>query len=119
MSQLNNSSVVGPHAVAPSAADLVILRNYDMALGSPPRSQYAQFPASFYEMFFMIATDPNNTTKDSLIRKAPWPLKIWAADLGCESAAGSAATADIMTGTSSPVSIFDAASDIKTTAGPA
>lgn len=119
MAQIDNSAVIGPHEVAPSAADLAILRQYDRAThGGAPQSLYHQYPAGFYEMELRVITPANAGTKNGISRKAPWPLKIWAADLGCETAAGSAATLDVLTG-SSPTSIFDAAVDVKTTAGTA
>jgi len=90
------------------------LRRYDKALGYAGHARLHEFPASFFVIPLMLHTAANNNTKVSLAVKAPWPLTIWAADLGCESAAGSAATADVLV---AGATILDAPEDIKTGAG--
>lgn len=127
MAEIDNTAVIGPFAVRPTAytdglssggalSQLDKLNQYDGALGNSGHDRMHYAPSSFFIWSHFVITDTNNNAKESLIVAAPWPLTIWAADIGCESAAGSAGTIDIEV---DGASILDAASDVKTTAGTA
>lgn len=120
MAEVNNAAIIGPRTVRPSGfsedEQLWKLQQYDHALGDAGHAGMHYLPASFYVWFHAAFTPANDSTVNSLSVKAPWPLTIWAADVGCESAAGSAATVDIRVGSGS---VLNAAEDVKTTAGTA
>ncbi len=124
MPQVNNSAVIGNFTarVARSASEDSAygkLSRFDKAMESPGHAEMHAFPASFFVWSLYILTEVAATTSGSSCRvKAPRPLTIWAADLGCESAAGATGTVDLKTddGTTD-ASILDAAEDVKTTAG--
>lgn len=122
MAEVNNSQVIGNISCRitgwddPTVEDTQLhkLNRYDKALGSANHGRMHLRPSSFFVWSLYLFTVPNNNTVESMLVNAPYPLTIWAADVGCESAAGTAATLDIeVEGTS----ILDAPEDIKTGAG--
>lgn len=122
MAALVNAPFIGAHYVAPSTAEIATLAQYDKALGSVGHDQKHKFPASSFPWFMALFTPANNNTKSSVVYKAPHPIRIWAVDAACESAAGSAATVDVHqdpAGGTSFDSILSSAIDVKTTAGTA
>lgn len=122
MAEVSNITVIGEITCRmtgwddPTVEDTQLhkLNRYDKALGSAGHGQLHLRPASFFVWSLYLFTQPNNDTKESMLVAAPFPLTIWAADVGCESAAGTAATLDIEV---DGVSILDAPEDIKTGAG--
>lgn len=96
------------------------LKRYDPALGSARHHDMHATPASFYQIDLYVITTANNNTVNSCDFSAPWPFKILAADVGCETAASDAGTVNILidpAGGTSYVTILDAAEDVKTGAG--
>jgi|GEM_PF-3571917 hypothetical protein len=128
MAELNNSAAIGNFLVLPGYDDLdngdegraSKLSRYDKVGPAVGHDRMHVYPASFYQIDIYISAPVASTTADSCRQKAPWPLKVWAADLGCESSGGSAATVDLYTddGTTD-ASILDAAEDVHTAAGEA
>lgn len=121
MAEFDNSAYIGDFSVAidgwpTAAADSRYdrLKRYDPALGAARHHDMHATPASFYQIDLYVLTSANNNAKESCIFKAPWPFKILAADVGCETCAATTGTVDIEVAGSS---ILDAAEDVKTTAG--
>jgi hypothetical protein len=118
VSAIVNSHVFGQFTRALSAAQLETVAAYEKGLGYIPLRQALQFPCGIFPWVVTLGADPDNNTIESLPYKVPFPVKLWAVDMGCTSAAGSAATGDI-TRDATPagggfVSVFTAAKDIKT-----
>lgn len=127
MAEVNNSQWIGDFAVrvdgwdTPADRDKAYgtLRRYDSSLGRVGHAEMHAKPASFFVIdLYIITAVAASGTGDSCRVTAPWPLTIWAADLGCETAAGATGTVDLYTddGTTDG-SILDAAEDVKTAAG--
>lgn len=122
MSEVVNTAVIGDHSARIEGWDDLTdrdkqygkLRAYDKALGNAGHAALHRAPASFFIWSMFVFTDANNNSKDSVSAKAPYPLTIWAADVGCESAAGSAGAVDILV---DGTTILDAPEDVKTGAG--
>jgi hypothetical protein len=126
VAEFANNFWIGNHSVAidgwpdieeDSAYDR--LKSYDSVLGAAHADMHAR-PASFYQIDLYILTTANNNAKDSCDISAPWPLRILAADVGCETCAADAGTLDILVdpdGGTTYASILDAAQDVKTGAG--
>ena len=118
MTAISNAEVFGDHRRALSDEQLATLRGYTRGLGSVPIDRVSQFPTGIFPWTIQLGSDPDNTTVDSLPYKIPFPVKCWGIDLGCLTAAGSAATGNILWNPGSgAVSVFTAAKDIKTAAG--
>lgn len=123
MAEVDNSRVVGAFEVRPSGyaedEQLWTLQQYDKALGTAGHDRMHYRPASFFVIDLAIFTAvPDGGSGNSCRIAAPFPLTIWAIDLGCESAGGATGVLDVFAddGTSD-VSILDAAEDVKTGAG--
>lgn len=117
MTAIVNTSFIGRHYRQFTAAVLETLRSYTKGLGYVPLHEQAKFPPSIFPLTIRLATDPNNTTVESIPVKIPFPLKVWAVDLACKTAAGSACTADVqrqVAGAGAYASILAAAVDVKT-----
>lgn len=127
MAQFNNGFWIGNHSVAvggwpdleaDSAYDR--LKQYDSALGAVGHADMHARPASFFVIDLYVLTTANNNAKDSCDISAPWPFRLLAADVGCETAGGTTGTVDILVdpaGGTTYASILDAAEDVKTAAG--
>ncbi len=124
MAEVNNTDWIGPEEVRPTGWDdpteedtqLHKLARYDSSLGRANHSALHAKPASFFVWSMFVITTATNNSKESLIVEAPWPVTIWAADVGCESAGGATGTVDIEV---DGASILDAAEAVKATAGTA
>lgn len=114
MAEITNTTVIGAHTSRMTPAQKATIGNYDRALGGVGLQHLLDVPASFFAIDLYVHTDANNNTKASCKIKAPRPLTIWAADVGCESAAGTTGTVDILV---DDVSILNAAEDVKAAAG--
>ena len=122
MTALVNAPFFGDHVVAPNAAELATLQQYDTALGNVGHDQKHKFPASSFPWFMFIAAAVNDATVPSVVNKVPHPIRVWGVDAAVESAAGSACTIDLHAdpdGGTTFGSILAAAIDVKTTAGTA
>ena len=128
MAELNNAQIIGAFTCrveASSDGDSAYgkLARYDQAMESAGHAEMHRFPASFFVWTMAIFTSvPDGGNASSLKVAAPRPLTIWAADLGCESAAGATGTVDLRVdpdGAGADASILDAAEDVKTAAGTA
>lgn len=127
MAEVTNTEIIGAHEVRITGwDDLSVedtqyhkLKRYDSALGAAGHHWMHLRPASFYQMdLYIITAVAISSTGDSCRLTAPWPLTIWAADVGTETAAGATGTVDIYTDdTVTDASILDAPEDVKTAAG--
>jgi hypothetical protein len=126
MAEIQNAHVIGPHYVRPTGADSYAagteadtLKRYDSALGHVHHDQKHIVPPSFFALNLFIVTSVGAASSaDSCRIAAPFPLRIWAADVGCEAAAGATGTVDIYTDDGvTDASILDAPEDVKTGAG--
>jgi len=127
MAEVTNTQFIGSHTVRmtgwddPSDQDTQFgrLKRYDTALGSARHQELHKYPASFFVLNLYILTAVGaSSTGDSCRMTAPWPFTIWAADVGCESAAGATGTMDVYTDDgSSDATLLDAPEDVKTAAG--
>jgi hypothetical protein len=120
MAAIENASFFGQFTRALNQDQLDTLRAYTKGLGYVPLDTVLQNPPSVFPLVMSLGSDPNNGTVSCMPYKVPFPVKCWGVDLGCLSAAGSAATGNILRdplGGGSPVTIFTAAKDIKTAAG--
>src|SRR3989304_4018951 len=99
MAELNNAAIIGAHNVRPSEygtdEQLATLKRYDKALGSVGHDRLHGAPASFFAIDLYVLTPANANAKSGVAVRMPWPATIWAADVGCESAAGGTGTVDI------------------------
>lgn len=87
----------------------------DTANENAGHAEMHAFPASFFVWsLYILTTVGASASGDSVKVKAPRPLTIWAADVGCESAGGATGTVDVKVANTS---ILDAAQDVKTGAG--
>jgi len=118
MAEVDNSAVIGNFSARPTDdgddSQIDRLRRYDPSLGSSLHHEMHRRPASFFVWSLYVLTTANNNAKESAKVAAPWPLTIWAADVGCETCAATTGTVDIEVEGSS---ILDAAEDVKTGAG--
>jgi hypothetical protein len=119
MAVIEYASVIGDRRNARTAEQLANLAAYDTGLGRSGLEVVAQYPCALYESFHFVATAVNNNTVNSVQYPQPWPIKVWAMDVACESAAGSAATVDVRKDDGTNASILSAAVDVKTAAGTA
>lgn len=124
MAEVNNSAVIGnftSRVTRDSDEDSAYgkLARYDKAMESPGHAEMHAFPASFFVWSLYILTTVGASSSGSSCRvRAPRPLTIWAADVGCESAGGATGTIDLKTDDgSTDASILNAAEDVKTAAG--
>ncbi len=119
MSNYNNAQDIGNHNVRPSADVLATMERYDSGMGKVGHARMHDQPASFICIPLFPTAVANANAKESLPVLLPFGLKILAIDLGCLSAAGSAAVADIHAGVvgGAFATILDAPEDIKTGAG--
>lgn len=124
MAEVNNSQVIGNFtarvdADADGDSPYGKLARYDKAMESPGHAEMHRIPASiFVWSLYVLTTAGAGETKSGCRVKAFRPLTIWAMDVGCETAGGSAGTVDVFSddGTTD-ASILDAPEDVKTTAG--
>lgn len=87
----------------------------DTAQENAGHAEMHAFPASFFVWSLYILTTVTASSSGSSVKvKAPRPLTIWAADVGCESAGGSTGTVDIKV---DDATVLNAAEDVKTAAG--
>ncbi len=124
MAEITNTSIIGNHSVRPTEystdEQLFTLKRYDKALGAVGHDRMHFAPASIFVWSLYVLTTANNNTKSSVAVRAPFPLTIWAAQVGCESAASTAGTVDILTQPAAGggyTTILDAPEDVKTAAG--
>lgn len=120
MSTFDASAWIGNRTVRPTDAELTTLQNWARGLGDVPVAHFWRH-SGFFEMDLSIAATVNAATVPSMIWTAKFPFKVVAAQVGVESAAGSAATLDVHVKPSGGAfaSIFTAAVDVKTGAGTA
>lgn len=120
MSAFDASAWIGNRTVRPTDAELTTLQNWARGLGDVPVAHFWRH-AGYFEVDLGIAATVNSATVAGLIWTAKFPFKVVAAQVGVESAAGSAATLDVQVKPSggSFASIFTAAVDVKTGAGTA
>lgn len=124
MAEVNNAQIIGDFTCRVSRdsdGDSAYgkLQRYDSAMENPGHAEMHAFPASFFVIdLYIITTVGAGASGSSCRMKAPRPLTIWAADVGCESAAGATGTIDLKTddGTTD-ASILNAPEDVKTAAG--
>jgi hypothetical protein len=118
MADIDNSSFIGNHSVAPSAAQVETMRRYDSALGNVGTAKAAEAAGAIIIALGIFIPVPASTTKSSVRYKAPFPLDILAVEVGCEAAGGATGTVDVFTDdTVTDASILSAAQDVKTAAG--
>lgn len=127
MAEVSNSHFIGEKYVRITGWDDLgdrdkqygILKAYDSALGGAGHAAMHLDPASAVIIdLYKVEPVAASSSADSCRIKPPFPITIWAADVGCEVAAGATGTVDIYTddGTTDG-SILDAAQDVKTAAG--
>lgn len=120
MAAFDASPWLGERTVRPTEAELQQIANRDTGLHGVGLDRFLRHLGLFV-LPFSISTDPNNNTKNSLEFTAKFPFKVVGIHVGCESAAGSAATGDIQKNpTGSPdtfATMSTGAVDIKTAAG--
>lgn len=120
MAAFNNGQWIGDRAIRPTDEQLLRLQRMDHAFGDVGVALFWR-SAGYFPIHFTVHTDPGNTTKSSLEYKARFPFKVVHVQYGCESAAGSAATADLQKNPAgSPdtwATMTTGANDIKTAAG--
>lgn len=119
MAAIDYTPAIGNRRNARSSAQIDSIRDYDGGLGRNGLDVVAEWPCALYESFHYVATAVNANTVNSVKYPQPWPVKVWAVDVACESAAGSAATVDVRKDDGSDASILAAAQDVKTAAGTA
>jgi hypothetical protein len=127
MSAINNAAVIGAHNVrmtgwdAPTTEGLQykLLANYDPANGGARLQELIKYPASFFVWTLTRHTAVGAGASASSARvRAPFPLTVWSAQVGCEAAAGATGTVDILSDdATTDASILAAAADVKTAAG--
>lgn len=120
MPAFNNVGWVGARRVRPTEAQLQQIAARDTGLYQVGMDVFWR-AAGYFLLQFTVHTQANNNTKSSLALTARVPFKIVAVDVGCESAAGTAATADLEKNPSGTpdtfVTMSTGAVDIKTLAG--
>lgn len=119
MAQIDNSTFIGNHLVKPTEEQIETMKRYDSALGNVQHAQHHNVPASAFAIpLVKVEPVPASSNANSLRVKLPFPVKVWAIDVGCEAAGGATGTVDVFAddGTTD-ASILDAAEDVKTTAG--
>ena len=94
MTAFDNSSWIGARTIRPSAAQLAQIADYDTGLYKVGMDVFWR-NAGYFPLQLSIATAIDATTKRSLELTARVPFKVVAIDVGVESAAGSACTADV------------------------
>lgn len=94
MAAFVNAAWIGDRTVRPTDAQLTTLSNWAAGLGAVDVGFFWRH-VGYFVLPLTIHTDPNNNTKYSLALTTKIPFKVVSIDVGCESAAGSAATADI------------------------
>ncbi len=114
MAEVTNTHKIGQHIVRPTEYDtddqLDRLSRYDKALGSAGHDRMHYAPASFFVWDLQLHAQVGiSSSKDSLPFVAPWPMTIWAADVGVEVAATANATVDLFVDAGS---ILDAATAV-------
>jgi hypothetical protein len=114
MAEIDKPSWLYPK-VALSAQEIADINRYDPALGGSDRSRAMLIPSSTFLLDLTPAVVANNSTEVKAV-VAPFDFQIGEISVGCEAAAGSAATADVKVGATAAAaaSILDAAEDIKT-----
>lgn len=124
MAEVVNTAIIGNFTCrveADADADSAYgkLSRYDKAMESPGHHEMHRVPASIFVWdLYVLTSAGSGETKYGCRVKAFRPLTIWAMDVGCETAGGSAGTLNVFSddGTTDE-SILDAAEDVKTTAG--
>lgn len=116
MAEITNTTVLGQQLRAFTEAQLAEFAGYAKALGYVPIAEAVRHPSSHLFITVPLLEDANNNTVESIPFRVPYPVKCWAIDVGCKSAAGATATLDIQR---KPVggafaSVLDAPEDIKT-----
>lgn len=101
--------------VALSEQEIADINRYDYALGGPDRSRAMLIPSSTFLLDLTPAVVANDSTEVKAF-VAPFDFEIGEISVGCEAAAGSAATADVKVGATAAAatSILNAAEDIAT-----
>ena len=100
MAEISNSAIIGAFSVRPTdtGADnqLETLRRYDSSLGSVGHDRMHQLPASFYQIDLgVFAQIGAGGTGNGCAMACPWPLTVWAADVGVEALSAGDAAVDI------------------------
>lgn len=120
MAVYDASQYLGDRNVRPNTTQLQAMEDADPGLYKCGMAALWR-QVGYFQQHYTIHTDPNNNTKYSLAQTARVPFTVLAIDVGCESAAGSAATADIEKNPSGSPDTFATMStgavDIKTGAG--
>lgn len=114
MAEIENEHVIGNFSVALTDAQVAKYTTMEGPNDLPEHGKFHNYPASFFCIDLYVLTAANNNSEDSVLFDAPFPMTLWAADVGCEACAATTGTADILV---DGTSVLDAAEDIKTTAG--
>lgn len=114
MAEIENAHIIGDFSVALTDAQVAKYTTMEGPNDLPEHAKFHSTPASFFAIDLYSITAANNNAVDTVEFDAPYPLTLWAADIGCESCAATTGTGDILVGGSS---VLDAAEDIKTGAG--
>lgn len=114
MAEISKPSWLYPK-VALSDAEIADINRYDYALGGPDRSRAMQIPSSTFILDLTPVVVANASTEVKAF-KAPFDFEIGEISVGCEAAAGTAATADVKKGATAAaaLTILNAPEDIKT-----
>lgn len=120
MAEIPYTDVVNDNPVALTDTQLDTARRYEKGLGYVPLSDALKNPAAVFPIELRIAAALDATNKSSIPWKVPFPCRLVCIDMGIESTASAGAcVGDILVdplAVGSPVSILDAAEDVKTTA---
>lgn len=91
MATFNDGPWLGSRTVRPTDAQLTKIDNWDRGLGDIGISNLWRH-AHYVVLHFSISATINNATVEGIAVPLRVPLKVVGGDVGCESAAGSAAT---------------------------
>lgn len=120
MAAFDAAAFLGPRSVRPTDAQLLIVQRYDHAFGDAGIAN-AWRHMMYFTLAFTIGTAINANAKSSLELTARFPFKVIGAEVGVESAAGSACVADLEKNPSGGADTFATMStgavDVKTAAG--
>lgn len=117
MADIVNTPFIGRHYRKLTAAALETLRSYTKGLGYVPLHETLNFPPSIFPIEITLATEPNNTEVESIPVKIPFPVKVWAIDFACKTAAGTTLVLSIhrqVAGAGAFALIHTAVQDVKT-----
>ncbi len=123
MTAINSAAFFNDARYLPTATELALLADYDRAQGNVKHAEKHTFPPACFPWKHDVFTSANGNTKSSAVFAVPFPTKVWAADLACETSAGSSATMDVVAdpagATTFATILTSSTTDVHTAAGTA